>query len=262
MNDLDQAEAGDRQRTRYAAAILRGKHTQFTTVHLAALDHLQHASGPFSRESLATLEETDREGGELEDAARGRFPEGTICVVSDHGFARTDHSLNLMAAFVEAGLVTMDAGRVKDWKAYPKADGGSAAILLKDRSDEAARAKVGQLLARLSAEPANGIARVLGPKEIAAYGGWPDAAFWVDMRTNFAVVSTGPLVRERRVGGAHGYAPDHPELLASFFIAGSNVKRGLDLGEIDMRSVAPTLAECLGVKLPTADGKALGVCGK
>ncbi len=264
VNDLDQAEAGDRQRTRYAAAILRNKRAQFMTVHLAALDHLQHAGGPFSADSLATLEATDAQVGELENAARASFPDVTICVVSDHGFARTDHSLNLMAAFVQAGLVQVDAaGKVQDWKAYPKADGGSAAVLLKDKSDTATRAKVSELLKRLSGDEKNGIARVLGEQEIAAMGGWPAAAFWVDMRTNFSVVSTGELTRAHKVTGTHGYAPDHPELLASFFIAGPKVRRGAaDLGQIDMRSVAPTLAECLGVSFPTADAKALGVCAK
>jgi predicted AlkP superfamily pyrophosphatase or phosphodiesterase len=257
VTDLDEAEAGDRQRTRYAAAIIRTKHTQFTTVHLASLDHLQHAGGPFSKESLATLETIDGEVGELADAVKAVFPRAVICVVSDHGFARTDHSLNLMAAFAEAGLVTMNAGKVTDWKAIPHVDGGSAAVVLKNDRDEAARRQAAALLAKLAADPANGIERILDAGSIASMGGWTRALFWVDMKTNFSVVATGPQVRERKVGGTHGYAPTHPELLASFFIAGPGVKAGLDLGEIDMRSVAPTLARALGLALDTADLKAL-----
>ena len=53
-----------------------------------------------------------------------------------------------------------------------------------------------------------------------------------------------------KVGGTHGYAPTHPEMLAAFFLAGPGVGRGVDLGEIDMRSVAPTLAAYLGLRLP------------
>jgi predicted AlkP superfamily pyrophosphatase or phosphodiesterase len=70
---------------------------------------------------------------------------------------------------------------------------------------------------------------------------------------------TGPLVTERKPGGAHGYAPTHPELLASFLFAGPGVRVGASLGEIDMRSIAPTLATYLGVTFTTADLPALDV---
>jgi predicted AlkP superfamily pyrophosphatase or phosphodiesterase len=60
-------------------------------------------------------------------------------------------------------------------------------------------------------------------------------------------------------GGTHGYSPSHPEMLASFFMAGPDVRQGLALGEIDLRSIAPTMAAYLGFPFPTADLKALAV---
>jgi len=265
--DPDIAIPGDVARTKYACAILRDKRTRLTTVHLISLDHIEHATGPFSPEANAALEELDARVGELEAAARASFPGVVTCIVSDHGFALTDHSLNLMAAFVEEGLVKVEEAsgtnarrRVVDWKAFPKVDGGSAAILLKDPNDEATRAQVERLLHRLASNPANGIAQVLDRKEIASYGGRPDAAFWVDMQTNFSVINAeGPLVRTKKAGGTHGFLPSNPELLAAFFIAGPGVRQGLDLGQIDMRSIAPTAAGYLGASLPSADLKALPV---
>lgn len=259
VDDLDRAEEGDRQRTRYAVAIIRMGRPQLMTVHLAALDHLQHAGGPFSKESLATLEQIDGELGELEDAEKAAWPAAAVCVVSDHGFARTDHSLNLMAAFVAAGLVTMSGDRVTDWRAMPQVEGGSALVVLKDSGDAATRAKVSDLLKRLAGDAAHGISGVFEPGEIAAFGGWPRAAFWVDMRINFSVVATGPQVQAHAVNGTHGYAPTHPEMLASFFIAGPGIRAGMDLGEIDMRSVAPTLAKVLGLTMPSADLGAVAI---
>ena len=267
-NDIDDAIPGDLARTRYAVWILRHGKPQFMTVHLAALDHLQHATGPFSPESNSTLEQIDEMLGQLEEAARGVSPDYAVCVVSDHGFARIDHSLNLMRAFADEGLVTLGAGSgfrgaplVSDWKAFPKVDGGSAAIVLKDPKDQATRLKVEQLLRRLAANPANGIAGILDQKTIAAMGGNPDAAFWVDMQVNFSVVNKmGELVTATK-GGTHGYAPTHPELLASFFMAGPSVGRGVALGEIDLRSIAPTLAAYLGFPLPSADLKPLALAG-
>ena len=137
------------------------------------------------------------------------------------------------------------------FSAFPQVDGGSAAIILRDPKDGATRGKVEQLLRRLAAEGANGIAAILPRETIAAMGGNPAAEFWVDMRTNFSVIAKeGPAVTATKVGGTHGYAPTHPEMLAAFFIAGPGVGRSVDLGEIDMRSVAPTLAAYLGLRLP------------
>jgi predicted AlkP superfamily pyrophosphatase or phosphodiesterase len=267
-NDIDDAIPGDLARTRYAVWILRHGKPQFMTVHLAALDHLQHATGPFSPESNSSLEQIDEMLGQLEDAARSASPGYAVCVVSDHGFSRIDHSLNLMKAFADEGLVTLGQGTgfrgaplVLDWKAFPKVDGGSAAILLKDPKDQPTRAKVEQLLRRLAANPANGIAQILDQKAITAMGGNPTAAFWVDMQVNFSVVNKmGELVIATK-GGTHGYAPTHPELLASFFMAGPAVGNGVTLGEIDLRSIAPTLAAYLGFPFPSADLKPLALVG-
>ena len=93
-------------------------------------------------------------------------------------------------------------------------------------------------------------------------GGAPGPAFVVDFRPGFAAggALTGPIVRDRKTtGGAHGYAPTHPELQASFIIAGPGIAAGRNLGEIDMRAIAPTLARLMGVPLPTADLKPLDV---
>jgi predicted AlkP superfamily pyrophosphatase or phosphodiesterase len=252
VTDLNDAVNGDRQRTRYAVAILRNKHAQFMTVHLASLDHVEHATGPFSPEANQTLEQIDAEVGELENAAAG----AVVCVLSDHGFTRTDHNFNIVGPLVEEGLVTMKNNKVTDWKAYPDVEGGSAAILLKDPKDESTRAKLENLLHRLAADPKNGIAQILDQKQIAQFGGRPDAAFWIDMQSNFQIANAD---RPNRVGGTHGYAPSNPQLLASFFIAGPKIKPGVNLGEIDMRAIAATLAKSMALSFPSADLLALPV---
>jgi hypothetical protein len=39
---------------------------------------------------------------------------------------------------------------------------------------------------------------------------------------------------------------------AFFLIAGVGIREGADIGDIDMRSIAPTLAKILNVSFPTA----------
>lgn len=257
ITDLDAGVQGDWQRTKYAVAILRDKKVQLMTVHLAALDHLEHHDGPFSPEANAALEELDKQLGQLEQAIKAAYPNATICVLSDHGFAATDHRFDILKPFIDAGLVTVgQTGTITGWKAYPKQDGGSAAVYLKDPRDSATQQKVRELLQHLAADPANGIQRILDKAGIDKMGGDPNAAFWVDMKPNFLVQSSvAPAARLNK--GTHGFLPTHDDLLASFFIAGPGIQPGRDLGIIDMRSVAPTLAHCLGLPFPTADRPSL-----
>lgn len=57
----------------------------------------------------------------------------------------------------------------------------------------------------------------------------------------------------------HGYFPAAPEMRSTFLIAGPGVARGKDLGEIDMRAIAPTLAKVMGASLPGAEKPALNL---
>jgi predicted AlkP superfamily pyrophosphatase or phosphodiesterase len=265
--DLNAAQTGDWFRTHYAIALIQKKGVRFLTLHLGALDHLEHDSGPFSPAANKALEEIDRMIGEIDAAMRTADPKAAVCLVSDHGFATVDHELNLNVAFVSAGLMTPNpkTGRnvagILDWKAEPWIQAGSAAIVLKDPKDQAVRNQVERLLHTLAADPNNGIAQILESKAIATLGGTPAAAFWVDMKTNYSIGSalSGPLVRTTGIRGTHGYSPTHPELQASFLLLAPDTRKGVDLGAIDMRSFAPTLAVLLGVPFPSADLKSLPV---
>jgi predicted AlkP superfamily pyrophosphatase or phosphodiesterase len=260
--DLDVAIPGDWMRTRYAAFIIRDRKARVLTLHLAALDHIEHETGPATPAAFKALEEIDAMVAELAAAMRSVAPRAAICIVSDHGMAKVDRQLNLAAAFVKAGLITPGQGTaITDWKAHVWNSSGSAAIMLRDPNDTATLRQVEQLLKTLAADPANGIAAVLDRAAIAKAGGAPPATFWVDMKPGFAVGSalTGELVRTIPVRGVHGYAPTHDVMRASFFISGPTIRPGVSVGEIEMRHIAPTLAQALGVALPTAELKPLDV---
>jgi predicted AlkP superfamily pyrophosphatase or phosphodiesterase len=264
--DVADSTKRDWSRTRYAVELVRQKHTRFLTVHLAASDHIQHGSGPFAAPLLPALEEIDRMVGELRDAIRAEDPRAAVCIVSDHGFAPVTNVLYLDAALVKAGLIrlkgpgtTVEAAGIADWIARSWPAGGSAAIILKDPADEAARAQVNGVLHSLAADPASGIATILDQPAIAALGGAPAAQFWVDMKSGFMVSPTlqSSIASEVSARGTHGYAPTHPEMGATFILAGDGIPAGRNLGTIDMRRIAPTLAKLMGVPFPSADLPAL-----
>ncbi len=270
-NDLDEVIPGDQARTRYAVAIIREKRARFMTVHMAGFDHVEHETGPYSAEAFHVLEAIDGMVGEMEQAMRAADPKAIVCVVSDHGFAATTKETHLNAALVEAGLIRLTPPQesappaLADWDAAAWSSAGSAAIMLKNPADKAVATKVEHLLRTLASDPANGIAAILDREQVAAMGGAPGPAFVVDMRPGYAVggALTGPVVRERTTtGGTHGFAPTHPELLASFMIAAPGIVAGRNLGEIDMRAIAPTLATLMGVPFPTADLEPLDVSKK
>jgi hypothetical protein len=264
----DTSLEGDAIKTRYAIEVLRRHRPAFMTVHLSSLDDAEHSFGPFSREADADMEALDGQIGALVAAARRANPATVVVVVSDHGFMPVPQRVNLAVPFVQAGLIDLEDGapgrapRIRDWRAQPWFAGGMAAIMLKDPQDAATSAQVGTLLRQLAAEPANGIAGVHSREQMRTLGGFPDAAYVVDFLPGYYAGSntTGPLVTAGPPGhGGHGFSPELPEMRSAFFIAGPGIAAGRDLGIIDMRQIAPTVAGLLGVRLPDARAAALAV---
>ena len=251
----------DERRGSFAARLLERKRPQLLTLHLLALDHVEHETGPLSPESFAVLERQDAVVGQLRDAAERMAPGNAyVAIVSDHGFVKIEARFNPFPAFRDAGLISVNArGLVTDWKAMPWTAGGSAAVVLKDPTDTATLAEVRALLDKLAADPANGIDRVLGADALHARGGFPTASFIIGCKPGWFVGSgyTGAVLTKTSRSGTHGHLPDLPELRAAFFVVGPGVPAGRSLGLVDMRDIAPTLAQRLGLALPSAEGKAL-----
>src|SRR5579864_3990483 len=183
LGGIDASVEADERRGRYAQWILEKKHPQLLTLHLIALDHVEHDTGPFSAEAVAVLERLDTAIGGVRETAEHIAPgRAYIAVVSDHGFAKTEAQLDLFAAFREAKLFTVEKEKIVDWRALPWVASASAAIMLKDSADAATLAQAGELLARLARDPANGIDRVLDAEELHKRGGYPTASFFVGLK--------------------------------------------------------------------------------
>ena len=243
--------------------LIETKQPDFLTVYLAALDHEEHLYGPGSPEANAVLERLDAAVGKLVAAEMAARPDATIALVSDHGFVATDTEVDLFRPFIDAGVIKLGAdGRVVSWDAMPWPSGGSVAVVLARPDDPALTGMVGALLEKLAADPSAKIAKVIGKAEIARLGGNPLASFYVDLKPgalagNFA--ADAPLVRPSRYKGMHGYFPALPEMRSTFLVMGKGVAKGRNLGEIDMRAIAPTLARVMGARLPDAQASALTI---
>ncbi len=260
----DESLDSDRNRARFGVKLIERHHPGFMTSYLTSLDHEQHGSGPGSAEAHATLEAIDGLVGDLVAAEMLANPDAVIAVVSDHGFAPVDTAINLFRPFIDAGLVKVDAaGKIAGWDAAPWASGASFAIVLARPDDAALKAKVADLLAKLQADPAARIDQILTGPAIVAAGANPQASFYVGLKLGAIAVpfvnDKLPLVFPAPVKGMHGYFPGAPEMRSTFMIMGKGVAKGKNLGEIDMRAIAPTLAAVMGAKLPGAEQAALAI---
>jgi len=252
-------------RTKYAISMLREHHPGFFTLHLSSLDETEHETSPFSDASNKNMEAIDAMIGQLRDAALAANPDTVVVIVSDHGFVRTDFHVNLYGPLLRAGLITvggpgpLGTPSFKAWKATLWPSGGCAAVMLHDPADKASLDAIMKLLTDLTADPANGIERIVPGDELHAMGGFPDAQALVVLKDDYQLGYTfsGPIVTPAPSTGMHGYLPSNPEMRSSFFVMGKGISRSHDLGVIDMLQIAPTVGTLLGVTLPEAQKSAL-----
>ena len=248
----------DRRRAAFSRWILETKHPRLHLAYFSGLDEEQHASGPGSPRALAALEQIDALIGELRAAAyKASAGKAVIVLVSDHGHSRTTRELRLNEALREAGLIGLDdRGQPASWRAAAWGTGGCAGIMLKDPQDADARRRVAAILERLAATPDSLVQEVLDADQTRAAGGFSGAAFVVCAKPD-ARIGGGlerPVAGPGAPEGDHGHLAANAEMESSFFLAGPGVPAGRDLGRIDMRDIAPTLAALLRVPLPSAEG--------
>ncbi len=273
MNGNNTSIAGDEIKTRYTLEILRRFKPAFMTLHLSSLDESQHEHGPFSPEACADLEALDGMVARLAQQAIASNPSAVVIIVSDHGFMDISHAVNLVIPFIQAGLIqgaptqgATDAATkspiVNSWKAQPWMAGGMAAIMLRDPNDHATEQQVKTMLDGLAANPDNGIAEILDRDAMKKRGTYPDAAFLVVLKPGYYTANalTGSLVTPiPGHRGSHGFSPEYPEMHSSFFAVGAGIAHHRDLGLVDMRQIAPTVAGILHVPMPTAKATPLKV---
>lgn len=244
----------DAVRTKFTVELWKEHKPDFLATHLIALDGTEHHEGPFTAAACETLQSLDGMIGELAAAAIARDPSSIVVIVSDHGFIATHTTVNLATRFVDAGLIKLKQSAtpaVEAWDAQIWPGGGVGAVVLRDRSDQVVRAKVAKLLHELKGDPRNGIVRVLDKSELAKLGGFPGAEFLVEFAPGFYLGTglRGDLLTPAALKGMHGYLPERPEMHSVFFVKGKGIAEGRDLGVIDMRRIAPTLAKLLQIRM-------------
>lgn len=250
----------DPWRIQAAISILDTRRPDLLALHLSDLDGAQHAGGPHTAQAHAALEKIDRQIGELRAAvdASGRAARTSWVIVSDHGFYPVSNIVNPMVVLRDAGLITTNpSGRVTDWKVFMHNEGGSAFLEARDPKDTASITKAVELMRKLAADPANGIAKVYTPADLAAMHAMPNAFIGLEAAREYGFGSDlqGAVVTATQPSGKHGYNPEIPELRPAMILSGAGVVPCQLREGVRIVDVAPTVAALLGVDMEGTSGR-------
>jgi predicted AlkP superfamily pyrophosphatase or phosphodiesterase len=232
-------------------------------LHFLCADSHQHLYGPRSPEAYWAIAYID---GLVGRVLAGLGPDGldrtSVVVVSDHGFLPVTREARPNVRLRRRGLLRVgDDGAIQGGEARFVTNGGAGWIYLGGGGDRARLAR--DLRAELATLP--GVGAVWTAEEYAGIG-LPTPA--EDPRAGDLVLEAAPSymlgdeARGEEEGppkyrGNHGQRPTHEDNHALFVAAGRGIKRGVTLGRITSRDVAPTLSALLELPPAPADGRVL-----
>jgi hypothetical protein len=220
---------------------------RLVTAWFHGADGAAHRHGPGSEAVRDTLAQQDAQLARLfaKLDVEQRWSETTVIVVSDHGMAALEGSVDLQGALDEAGV----AGRVHG-------GGGFVTVTLEDPDEDL--------------EEALDVARGLG-LEAWARGDGPEGlesrhprfGDLVAMAPPGTAISRAGLLGRLRaslMGGGHGYRPELPSMSAIFLALGRGVAPGFSPGRVRALDVAPTVLTLLGLPVPdTMEGRPIAL---
>ena len=252
--------------------MIRTRKPNFMLLHMLVTDGLQHRYGPRTPAAYAALAQADFQLREVLNALdqAGIRERTTLFIVADHGFETVTNIIhpNVLLrknGWLETNLVSTTPAVFKA-RAQSVAEGGTAIVYLTDpKTKEEDRPRVLQQLREM-----DGVIDVIEPESFAKLGlPAPEknpqmGDFILVARSNHAFSNQAsgdeeitPVTMTSGSPGSHGYLASNTNMNAVFVAVGRGIKRGVKLGLIDNRDVAPTMAHLLGQKLPNADGKVL-----
>jgi predicted AlkP superfamily pyrophosphatase or phosphodiesterase len=243
--------------------ILRTHRPNLALLHLIDVDHTQHEKGPRTPEAYEAIKVADQQVREVWDELQRDFPgKATLVIVSDHGFSPVTRTILPNVILRKAGLQAEDNAGTKDAVSVV-IQGGSVLIYVRDETRHAEIVE----RARQAFTGVPGVASVIGTKQFKEYGvadpkddpHAPDLIAFAEEGGAFGKTTAGDALFKDKteVSGTHGHDSRLPHLHATFVAWGVGVKQGGKLDVISNIDVAPTVAQLLGIALPTAEGKPL-----
>jgi predicted AlkP superfamily pyrophosphatase or phosphodiesterase len=255
FNNDEKIEYGkDHNVAAIAAYVIKKDQPHLMTIHFFSVDHYQHEQGRNGDHVCAAISEADSSVGIIVSALKdaGIWEKTTLIVTGDHGFVNVVNSVNPNIWLMDAGLLT-DVKK-DDWKAQFNSVGGSSYLYLKDKNDTKTLADVKKLLTNLPAEQKS-LFRIIERRQLENMGANPEVALALsgENGTSFGNSMKGEAIKPGK-GGAHGYFPDFQEIRTGFIAVGPGVRKAGVINEMNLRDIAPAIAQILELPLKP-DGK-------
>lgn len=207
------------------------------TLYFSEVDHQGHGNGPDSEEVRAAVQVVDKEIGALQDGLR-KFPLPVdVIVVSDHGMAKVQGDwITLDQYFPDAGAFEKIV--TSELYAKSEADAERAYEGLHGKSDKFEVYRRAQMPPALhdDGNPRSGDPVVVtnGPYMVRFSAPPPSAS----------------ATSEHMPVGMHGFDPARvPEMKASFFAAGPDIRPGIIVPSFENVDIYPLVAKLLGLDI-------------
>lgn len=237
---------------RVAAHVTHRHEPALLLLHFLCVDSFQHLYGPRSPEAYWALEYVDGLiGSFLDSLPASGLDEVAVFVVSDHGFLdahreiRPNVRLRKLGAQREARFV-MNHGA----GALYRLDADSGAV------DQLAR-EIATMEGVSGMWPANEY-EALGLPAPADHHQVADVMFEAAPGYSYGDAAEGPDEHGApRYLGTHGQRPIYADNAAFFLAVGAGIRRGVPLGQVRSRDVAPTIAATLNLRMDAVEGAIL-----
>ena len=212
------------------------------TLYFSDVDHAGHEYGPDSEEVRSAVQLVDKEVGVLQQGvAKLNLPVDVI-VLSDHGMVKVQRDwITLDQYFPDASAFE----RIMSPGLYAKSDADAqrAYEALHGKSDKFEVYRRAQMPPNLHADSnarsGDPVVVTNGAYLVRFSGGQPATG---------GTSSTAPTVLERSQVGAHGFDWARvPEMKASFFAAGPDIRNGVTVAPFENVNVYPLVAKLLGL---------------
>lgn len=222
-------------------------------VHLADVDHQEHAFGRDSKEIMEAVHEADQNIKTILENVD--FVSTCVFIVGDHGFYNVSKSINPNVLFAKRGWIVLDEkNKIKSWRVIAHSSGGQAAIYTKDKN------LVNEIKKLLFENQKLGY-RLVDKENMNVLQIYPDAILTMAANDGFTISSSmaADVVTNATIKGQHGHMPDDPQLYTGFVVSGCGITPGQNLNVVSNLDVAPTIAKYLGFEYKTQKSNALKI---
>ncbi|MFC6101887.1 alkaline phosphatase family protein [Olivibacter domesticus] len=245
----------DEYNAQTAAWVIRNKKPNLMTIHLISVDHAEHTVGREGQMVEDAIHEADRSIGIIRQAIKdaGMEHNTLLIVTGDHGFYNVEKSINPNVWLAKAGL--LDPQDESNWKARFFQVGGAAFLFLRDEHDQQTKKQVLKMLKSLPSEEKKYF-RIVDAAQMKEIGANPHVSFALSGLSGaaFGKEVTGEAILSGE-GGTHGYFPNTRNIQTGFIAIAPNIKKGLEIKQLDLRDVTVFVKEYLNLDLPTARGR-------